>query len=220
MKKIAVILSGSGVYDGAELGEAILTLLHITKLGAAYQCFAPDTQQMHTVNHLTGEASDEPRNVLVESARVARGNVKPVTELNAKEYDALILPGGFGAAKNLSDFAVKGAQATANPDVLAACKAFADASKPCGYMCIAPALVPMVYGKGVSLTIGNDADTASAINALGGNHVDCTVDDIVVDAANKLVTTPAYMLATNLVEAESGIEKLVKKVIEMSDSSL
>ena len=216
MTKVAVILSGSGVFDGAEIGEAILTLLHITKAGASYQCFAPDIQQMHTVNHLTGEDTDSPRNVLVESARIARGEVKPVTELNTADFDALILPGGFGAAKNLCDFAVKGAEAQAQSDVLSACKSFAEASKPAGYMCIAPALIPMVYGEGVALTIGTDADTASAITALGGKHIDCAVDDIVVDETHKLVSTPAYMLASNLVDAEAGIEKLVKKVIALS----
>jgi enhancing lycopene biosynthesis protein 2 len=216
MTKIAVILSGSGVFDGAEIGEAVLTLLHITKAGASYQCFAPDVAQMHTINHLTGEESPSPRNVLEESARIARGDVKPVTELNVADFDALILPGGFGAAKNLCDFAVKGPDATAQKDVLEACKAFASANKPAGYMCIAPALIPMVYGKGAELTIGNDTDTANAIAGLGGSHVECTVDNIVVDESRKLVSTPAYMLATNLVEAEAGISKLVEKVIALS----
>jgi enhancing lycopene biosynthesis protein 2 len=216
MTKIAVILSGSGVFDGAEIGEAVLTLLHITKAGASYQCFAPDVEQMHTINHLTGEESPSSRNVLEESARIARGDVKPVTELNVADFDALILPGGFGAAKNLCDFAVKGPDATAQKDVLEACKAFASANKPAGYMCIAPALIPMVYGKGAELTIGNDTDTANAIAGLGGSHVECTVDNIVVDESRKLVSTPAYMLATNLVEAEAGISKLVEKVIALS----
>ena len=216
MKKIAVILSGCGVFDGAEIGESILTLLHITKAGAEYQCFAPDVEQMHTINHLTGEEMPEKRNVLIESARIARGDIKPLTELNEKEFDALILPGGFGAAKNLCDFAVKGVDAQMRPDVQSVCRSFAAVKKPAGYVCIAPAMLPMVYDRGVKTTIGNDTDTAAAVNALGGEHVDCTVQDIVVDEANKVVSTPAYMLAQNLVDAENGISKLVEKVINMA----
>jgi len=216
MKKVAVILSGCGVFDGAEIGESILTLLHITKAGASYQCFAPDVEQMHTINHLTGEEMPEKRYVLVESARIARGEIKPLSELNETEFDALILPGGFGAAKNLCDFAVKGPDAQMHPDVQAVCKAFAKADKPAGYVCIAPAMIPMVYGNGAKATIGNDAETASAVNALGGEHVDCAVEDIVIDDANKVVSTPAYMLAQNLVDAEYGISRLVNAVIDMS----
>ena len=215
MKKVAVILAGCGVFDGAEINEAVLTLLHIAKAGGSYQCFAPDMEQMHTLNHLTGEEMSPNRNVLVEAARIARGDIKAVTELNVAEFDALILPGGFGAAKNLSDFAVKGADATMQADVLAVCKAFADAGKPAGYICIAPAMIPLVYGTGAKATIGNDADTAAAINSLGGEHVACPVDEFVVDEANKVVSTPAYMLAGSILEADAGISKLVAKVMEL-----
>lgn len=216
MKKVAVLLSGTGVFDGAEVNEAVLTLLHIGKQGASYQCFAPDVDQLHVVNHLSGDVTEEKRNVLVESARIARGEVKPLSELDAAEFDALILPGGFGVAKNFCDFAVNGAEMTVNEQVLAVGKAFVEARKPAGYMCIAPVLLPYVYGEGVRATIGNDKDVASAIEKMGGKHVECPVDDIVVDDANRLVTTPAYMLATNLVDAEKGISKLVEKVLYMA----
>ncbi|WP_258806572.1 isoprenoid biosynthesis glyoxalase ElbB [Pseudidiomarina sp. CB1] len=216
MKKVAVLLSGSGVFDGAEVNEAVLTLLHISKQGASYQCFAPDVDQLHVVNHLSGDVSEEKRNVLVESARIARGEVKPLSELDAAEFDALILPGGFGVAKNFCDFAVNGADMTVNEQVLAVGKAFVEARKPAGYMCIAPVLLPHIYGEGVRATIGFDEDVASAIENMGGKHVECPVDDIVVDDANRLVTTPAYMLATNLVDAEKGISKLVEKVLYMA----
>ena len=216
MKKVAVILSGSGVFDGAELHEAVLTLLAIRQQGAAYQCFAPDKNQLHVINHLTGDVAEgESRNVLVEAARIARGEIKPVTQCNAEEFDALILPGGFGAAKNLCTFAVDGADSQPDADVLAVCKAFAQLHKPAGYACIAPALAASVYPKGVKLTIGNDADTAGGINALGAEHIDCDVDDIVIDTANKLVTTPAYMLAQDILEAQKGLEKMVKTVLSM-----
>lgn len=137
MKKVAVILSGCGVFDGAEIHESVLALHAIEKQGASWHCFAPNVQQMHVINHLTGEEMPETRNVLVESARIARGKIQDVATLNVNEFDALLLPGGFGAAKNLTDFAVKGAQCSINPDVAAACLAFADAQKPAGYICIA-----------------------------------------------------------------------------------
>ncbi|MCC9661582.1 MULTISPECIES: isoprenoid biosynthesis glyoxalase ElbB [unclassified Pseudoalteromonas] len=216
MKKVAVILAGCGVYDGAEINEAVLTLLHIAKAGARYQCFAPDIEQLHTINHLTGEEMTPNRNVLVEAARIARGEIKAITELNVNEFDALIIPGGFGAAKNLSDFAVKGADAQVQDDVLHACTAFVKANKAAGYMCIAPAMLPLIYGQGVKTTIGNDQDTAAAIQQLGGDHQCCAVDDIVVDEQHKVVTTPAYMLAQSILEADAGIEKLVSKVLELA----
>ncbi|WP_199610090.1 isoprenoid biosynthesis glyoxalase ElbB [Flocculibacter collagenilyticus] len=217
MKKVAIILSGCGVYDGSEIHEAVLTLLHLEKSEASYQCFAPDIEQHHVINHLTGEeTSGVTRNVLVEAARIARGNVKPLTELQADDFDALILPGGFGAAKNLCNFAVKGAECEIHEDVLQACKQFADAKKPAGYICISPVMIPHIYGKNTSLTIGIDRDTAAAVQAMGGDHVDSTVSQIVVDEEHKVVSTPAYMLAGSIVEANSGIEKLVAKVLELA----
>lgn len=216
MKKIAVILSGSGVFDGSEIHESVLTLMNIEKAGASYQCFAPDIEQMHVINHLTGEvAVGQSRNVLVESARIARGEVKAVTELKAADFDALILPGGFGAAKNLCDFATKGADCVMNADVQAACQDFAKAKKPAGYICIAPTMIPLVYGKDSKTTIGTDQDIAAAIEGMGGQHIHCPVSEFVVDKANKVVSTPAYMLAGSIIEANSGIEKLVAEVIAL-----
>lgn len=225
MAKVAVILAGCGVYDGAEINEAVLTLLHLAKAGAEVICFAPDQAQMHTINHMTGEPMDQPRNVMVEAARITRGAIHPLTELDATKFDALIVPGGFGAAKNLCDFAVKGTAATINNAMFNACSQFAKANKPAGYMCIAPAMIPLIYGAATStnddpkspvkLTIGNDPDTAAAITQLGSIHVDCAVDEIVIDAEHKVVTTPAYMLAQNLVEADAGISKLVTATLAM-----
>lgn len=215
-KKVAVILSGCGVYDGAEIHESVITLLRLSQRGAQVQCFAPDIPQHHVVNHLTGEESAESRNVLVESARIARGQIRDVRELKAAEFDALVVPGGFGAAKNLSDFAFKGASCAVQPDVLAAARDFAQAHKPVGLMCIAPALAARIYGAGVHCTIGHDPDTAARLSDMGAEHIDCPVDDVVVDAQRKLVTTPAYMLAKSLAEAASGINKLVDRVLELA----
>ena len=215
-KKVAVILSGCGVYDGAEIHESVITLLRLDQRGAQVQCFAPNIAQLHVINHLTGEEMPESRNVLVESARIARGNIKDIREADVEDFDALIVPGGFGAAKNLSNFAVEGAGCSVQPQVLELAEAFAEAGKPVGLMCISPALAAKIYGPGVTCTIGNDADTATAMNKMGATHEDCAVTEIIEDKARKLVTTPAYMLAQNISEAASGINKLVDRVLELT----
>ena len=215
-KKIAVILSGCGVYDGAEIQESVITLLRLDQRGAQVQCFAPDIAQLHVINHLTGETMPESRNVLVESARIARGDVKDIREANAEDFDALIVPGGFGAAKNLSNFAVEGAGCSVNPQVLELAEAFAESGKPVGLICISPALAAKIYGPGVTCTIGNCADTAAALDKMGAIHQECAVEDIVEDQARKLVSTPAYMLGKNISEVASGINKLVDRVLELT----
>ena len=161
-KHVAVILSGCGVYDGAEIHESVITLLRLDQRGAKVQCFAPDIAQLHVINHLTGEQMPETRNVLVESARIARGEIKDIREARVEDFDALIIPGGFGAAKNLSSFATQGAACTVQPEVLSLAEAFAEAGKPIGLMCISPAIAAKIYGPGVICTIGTDADTAAA----------------------------------------------------------
>jgi enhancing lycopene biosynthesis protein 2 len=171
--------------------------------------------QMHVLNHMKGEEMPETRNVLVEASRICRGDIKPVSQLDAADFDALILPGGFGAAKNLSNFAIEGANCSVEPSTLKALKSFAEAKKPAGYICIAPAIIPLVYGEGAKATIGNDGDTAAAINTMGGAHEQCAVNDIVIDDKNKLVSTPAYMLAESILDADAGISKLVTQVLKM-----
>ncbi|WP_425929521.1 isoprenoid biosynthesis glyoxalase ElbB [Pseudomonas sp. NyZ201] len=215
-KKVAVILSGCGVYDGAEIHESVITLLRLDQRGAQVQCFAPNIAQMHVINHLTGEEMPETRNVLVESARIARGEIKDLGEADVNDFDALIVPGGFGAAKNLSSFAVDGPGCSVHPDVLALAEAFAEAGKPVGLICISPALAAKIYGPGVVCTIGNDADTSAAIVKMGGTHEECDVHDIVEDTQRKLVSTPAYMLAQSISDAASGINKLVDRVLELT----
>ncbi|NNJ18553.1 isoprenoid biosynthesis glyoxalase ElbB [Pseudomonas putida CSV86] len=215
-KKVAVILSGCGVYDGAEIHESVITLLRLDQRGAQVQCFAPNIAQRHVINHLTGEEMPETRNVLVESARIARGEIKDLGEADVNDFDALIVPGGFGAAKNLSSFAVDGPGCSVHPDVLALAEAFAEAGKPVGLICISPALAAKIYGPGVVCTIGNDADTSAAIVKMGGTHEECDVHDIVEDTQRKLVSTPAYMLAQSISDAASGINKLVDRVLELT----
>ncbi|MGY2292409.1 isoprenoid biosynthesis glyoxalase ElbB [Pseudomonas sp. SDO528_S397] len=215
-KKIAVILSGCGVYDGAEVQESVLTLLRLDQRGAQVQCFAPDIAQLHVINHLTGEEMPESRNVLVESARIARGQVKDIRQANVHDFDALVVPGGFGAAKNLSNFAVAGAACRLNPQVLELAEAFAEAGKPVGLICISPALAAKIYGPGVTCTVGNDADTVAAMDKMGATHQECAVDEIVEDKARRLVSTPAYMLGKRIGEVASGINKLVDRVLELT----
>ena len=219
MPKVGVILSGSGVFDGSEIHEAVITLLTIERREADYVCMAPDINQMHTIDHLTGnESEDEQRNVLVESARIARGDIKDIKDVSVDEIDALIIPGGFGAAKNLCDFAVKGADCEVNPYVKELVLSMNKAGKPIGAMCIAPTLLAKVFeGSDVklTLTIGTDKQTAEAIEKMGAIHNDCSVDDIVVDYDNRIVTTPAYMLAKGISEAGTGIERLVEEVLAM-----
>lgn len=214
-KKVAVILSGCGVYDGAEIHESVITLLRLDQRGAQVQCFAPNIAQLHVIDHLTGKEMPESRNVLVESARIARGR-QDIREADVEDFDALIVPGGFGAAKNLPNFAIEGAGCTVQPEVLALAEAFAEAGKPVGLLCISPALAAKIYGPGVTCTIGNDSDTAAAMNKMGATHEDCAVTDIIEDKARKLVTTPAYMLAKSISEAASGINKLVDRVLELT----
>ena len=218
-KKVAVILSGCGVYDGAEIHESVITLLRLDQRGAKVQCFAPDIAQLHVINHLTGEPMPETRNVLVESARIARGEIKDIREARVEDFDALIIPGGFGAAKNLSSFATEGAACSVQADVLNLAEAFAEAGKPIGLMCISPAIAAKIYGPGVICTIGTDADTAAAVSKMGGTHQECEVSEIVEDKARKLVSTPAYMLAQSISEAASGINKMVDRVLELTQKS-
>lgn len=210
----AVVLSGCGVFDGAEIHEAVLSLLAIDRNGGAYQCYAPDVAQRDVVNHLTQTAMDESRNVLVESARIARGRIKPLSAFDAAKVDILLFPGGFGAAKNLSSFAVDGADCTVNPEVEKAVKAMAAAGKPVGALCIAPAILAKVMD-GVELTIGSDAGTASALEQMGARHQDTTHAQVVVDRARKVVTSPCYMLDASVSQIADGADAAVKALIAL-----
>lgn len=213
-KKIAVVLAGNGVYDGAEIHEATLTLLAVARKGASYQCFAPDIEQAHVINHLTGEEMPEKRNVLVEAARIARGAIKPLSEYRADDFDAIIFPGGFGAAKNLCSFAFDGADCTVNPDVEGAVRTTVSAKKPVGALCISPVFITKILGD-VKVTIGQDEQTAKAVEAMGGTHSRTTHGEIVVDERYKVITTPCYMLDASIDQIADGAERVVGKILEM-----
>lgn len=217
MPKIGVVLSGCGVFDGSEIHEAVFSLYFLQKYGADVLIMAPNAEQFHVVNHLTGEVSEgESRNILVEAARIARGSIRDMATVSAADIDGLVFPGGFGAAKNLTSFAFDGSACTINPEVLRLTKEVYQAKKPIAAICIAPVILAKVLGEtGISLTIGNEEGTAAEMEKLGAAHVACPVKDFVVDEKNKVVTTPAYMYDAKIVEVAEGIEKTIKAFLAM-----
>ncbi len=212
---VCVVLSGCGYLDGAEVNEAVITLLSLARGGASYQCAAPDRAQMHVVDHRSGQPIDgESRNALTEAARIARGAIIPLADVSADDYDAIFLPGGYGAAKNLSDLAVRGPEGSADPTLVSLLEAFSAADKPIGAVCISPAVVVMALRRG-TVTIGNDAGTAGAIAAMGGAHSDCPVTGLHVDRDNRIVTAPAYMYDASIADVATGIEAAVAATLEL-----
>lgn len=211
MKKVAIILSGCGVYDGSEIHEATLAMLALSKNEVEYDCFAPDKEQYHVVNHLTGEVADEKRNVLVESARIARGSISAIDKLNVSDYCGLLMPGGFGAAKNLSDFAINGDNYSVDEDVAKVIVEFHQARKPIAALCIAPVILAKVLGARV--TIGKDKTTADILTGVGATHVNKEYDEVAIDEKNLIVTNPCYMLAGNIYQVGLGAEAAVEAML-------
>ncbi len=221
MPKVAVVLSGCGVFDGSEIHESVSILIHLSRLGAEYECFAPDVDQRHVINHLTGQpTADQTRNVLTESARIARGAIRPLRDLKAADFDAVMFPGGFGAAKNLSTFATEGAQCSVNPEVERVIKSFHETGKPVGMCCIAPVIAARVLGTsaggaGATVTIGQDSGTAAAIEKMGARNVVKPVTEAYVDAENQLVTAPAYMYDAPIHAVFQGIGEMVERTLSL-----
>ena len=216
--KIGVLLSGCGVNDGSEIHETVITMLALDRADVETHLMAPNIDQMHVINHYTGQEMDEFRNVLVESARIARGDIKDMAEVTGGDLDALIIPGGFGVAKNLSDYAMSGAECSINPDVYRLVSEMVLLKKPIGAICIAPAMMAKILAEqnqSATMTIGKDETTAKHIQAMGSTHKECPVEEMVIDEENNIVTTPAYMDAKNISEAAEGIEKLVEQIILM-----
>ena len=213
MKNFAVILAGNGVFDGAEIHEATLTLLAIKQQGGEYGIFAPNIPQHHVINHLTGEEMPEQRNVLVESARIARGEIADLKDFNPDDFDAIIFPGGFGAAKNLSTVAFDGANARVNPDVEKAVEGMLERGKPIAALCISPAMIAKIIGD-VKVTIGQDQGTIEAINAMGGTHVETSHGEVVIDEKHKVYTTPCYMLDASISQIADGANNIVRAMMK------
>jgi len=214
--KFAIVLSGSGRADGSEIHEATCAMLAIDCLGSTYQCFAPNIEQSVVVNHLTGQKTDEKRSVLTEAARLARGNILDLKDYNPDDFDGIVFPGGLGAVINWCDFSIKGVNCDVDSSVQ---KAILDSNKKgvvIGAMCIAPVLIAKVLGsKGVHVTIGNDKGVATAIERTGAVHENKDVIEVCVDELRKVVTTPAYMLASSIKEVCEGADNMVKAMIKL-----
>ncbi|XP_032222565.2 glutamine amidotransferase-like class 1 domain-containing protein 3, mitochondrial [Nematostella vectensis] len=225
-KSVAVVLSGCGVFDGSEVHEASSILVHLSRAGADVSIYAPDIPQMHVINHAKGQPSEETRNVLHESARIARGKITALSELNSANHDAVVFPGGFGAAKNLSTFATEGADLKVNDQVQKTIQEFHSSKKPIGLCCIAPVIAAKLI-PGCEVTVGQDTDdgtgkwpyagTAEAITKMNSKHINKNVDEIHIDSANKLVTTPAFMCETRLHEIHDGIGKMVEAIMDLAN---
>jgi enhancing lycopene biosynthesis protein 2 len=213
-KRFAVVLSGCGVYDGAEIHEATLALYAIMNNGAEYDVFAPDIEHHHVINHMTGEEMNESRNVLVESARIARGNIKTLGDYHPGDYDILLFPGGFGAAKNLSSFAFKGAELSVDRTVESVVHRTREAGKPIGALCVAPVILAKLL-PGVKLTIGQDDGATEAVQKMGAVHESTTHGEVVIDEKLKVATTPCYMLDANILQIAEGADNIVKVLLKM-----
>ncbi len=213
MKKIAVILSGCGNRDGSEIHEATLSLLAISMQGCEYQCFAQDKCQTEVINHYTQQQEKESRSIIAEAGRIARGNIKPLNLINAADYDALWIPGGLGAAKNLCTYFYDGANMKVDAEVESAIIAFNKAKKPIVALCIAPVIVAKVLN--AKVTSGKDAGTAAKIEAMGGKNIVCNYDEISVDEEKRVICAPCYMLNASISDIWLGIEKAAKKLVEI-----
>lgn len=213
---IAVVLSGCGALDGSEVHEATLTLLTLDRFNIHYQCLAPNIPQTRVSNMVKGETvKGAQRNILEESARIARGKIKDIATENPADYAGVIFPGGYGAALNLCNFGLDKKNYTIQADVFKFSKAMIDKKKPAGFICIAPVLAPKLYPKGIEITIGNDKETAEILESLGAKHIECVSTQCVVDKTHNIVSTPAYMLAHSIKEVALGIECLVKELITL-----
>lgn len=217
MARIGVVLSGCGVFDGSEIHEAVAALLAISRAGSSYKCIAPDIPQMHVVNHFSGQVAEgEERNVLIESARIARGDILSLSNVSVADYDGYMFPGGFGAAKNLCDFAVAGSACTVEPSVERFVRAAHEAGKPMCFVCISPVILARILGKeGVRLTIGDDQEASAAVEQMGADHQDCQVKELVVDEANRIISSPAYMKAGNIADLFDDVTNSVNRLLEM-----
>lgn len=217
-KRVGVVLAGCGVKDGTELHEAVLTLWALDRAGAEVICVAPEGPQRDVVDHVSGlEQAAETRNLLKESARIARGNIRAMAGIGGDDLDGLVFPGGYGAAKNLCDFAYQGQNCTVEKETERLIRELHAAGKPLGFICIAPVIAARVLGSHRPLlTIGNDPQVAAAMEAMGAQHVPCRVDEVVVDVTNRVVSTPAYMLASRITEVAVGVEKLVGRLLALT----
>ena len=213
MKKFAVILCGCGTLDGSEIHESVMTLLAIDRNGGEYQIFAPNDWQYHVVNHVTGEPMDEKRNMLLEAARIERGNVKPIEECRVEDFDAVVFPGGYGAAKNLFNYAIKGTKAVVDAEVERVIKDFHTQRKPIGALCISPVLMAKVLGN-ITITVGTDEKTIHDVETFGAQHINTQQTEVIADKENMVFTTPCYMLPATIADIADCAENLIETILE------
>jgi enhancing lycopene biosynthesis protein 2 len=212
-KKFAIIIGGCGHRDGSEIHETTMTMLAIEKHGCTYELFAPDRDQYHVVNHLTGAEMAETRNMLVEAARIARGKIKSLDDFRANNFDAVIFPGGFGVAKNFFNYAFKGAKATVEEDIIQIINDIKALDKPIGALCIAPVLLAKVLNN-ITVTIGNDDATAHDITLMGSHNINTSAGEVISDKINKVFTTPAYMLDSTIQDIAEGADNLISTMLD------
>lgn len=213
MKKFAVVLCGCGCYDGSEIHESVMTLLAIDRNECQYSIFAPDADQYHVINHYTKQATDEKRNMLAEAARIARGDIQPLSALKVSDFDAIVFPGGFGAAKNLFTYAVEGTNAVAIPEVERVVREFYAAHKPIGALCIAPVMIAKILGN-VTITVGVDQKTIADVESFGAKHINTQQTEVIADKENKVFTTPCYMLPATIGDIADCADNLIKAILE------
>ena len=213
MKKFAVILCGCGSLDGSEIHESVMTLLAIDRNECTYSIFAPNDNQYHVVNHYTKEATQEKRNMMVEAARIARGDIRPIEECRVEDFDALVFPGGNGAAKNLFTYAFDGKNCTVREDVANLIKAFHAQHKPIGALCIAPVMIAKVLGD-VTITVGNDEGTIQNVLSFGSQHINTLQTGVIADKQNMVFTSPCYMLPARISDIADCAQNLIDAILE------
>ena len=213
MKKFAVVLCGCGPMDGSEIHESVMTLLAIDRNECQYTIFAPDADQFHVVNHYTKQVMNEKRNMLVEAARIARGDIHPLTELKSEDFDAVVFPGGYGAAKNLFNYAIKGTKAVVDAEVERVIKDFHTQRKPIGALCISPVLMAKVLGN-ITITVGTDEKTIHDVETFGAQHINTQQTEVIADKENMVFTTPCYMLPATIADIADCAENLIETILE------
>lgn len=213
MKKFAVVLCGCGCYDGSEIHESVMTLLAIDRNECQYSIFAPDADQYHVINHYTKQATNEKRNMLAEAARIARGDIQPLIALKAGDFDAVVFPGGFGAAKNLFTYALEGTNAVVIPEVERVVREFHAAHKPIGALCIAPVMIAKILGN-ITITVGVDEKTIADVESFGAKHINTQQTEVIADKENKVFTTPCYMLPATIGDIADCADNLIKAILE------
>lgn len=227
--RIGVLLSGNGVYDGSEIHESVFTLLAIDENRGEAVCMAPNTEQHHVVNHITGDEMPEKRNVMVEAARIARGAISDLAEMSASNLDALVIPGGFGAAKNLTKWAFSGPDGEINADVKRIINDFVTAKKPIVALCMGPTVVAKALedaGLKEHLTVGTteeaspyEIDAISAGMEKAGAVAEMkTIREITIDTENKIISAPCYMMEASITDVRNNIKQAIDQLFEMLES--